>query len=127
MSTCLATDVTSAVDYLTQAYKEEAGLYLAVRDTTVRQQMALERDADLMRFADLFETKEDLLALIGQLDAEMAPAKSVIMSHPPEDTDTRRKLARLLDHVTEIIEEIRLLESHNAELLEHVPDTKTAV
>jgi hypothetical protein len=120
MSACATTDVAGALVNLTRAYQEEAGMYLAMRDITVRQYQAL-CDADLLRFGDLFDEKEDLLAIIGQIDAETEGAKGILLSGPTDETPERLKLASLLDRITQVIEEIRLLESHNAALLDSVP------
>jgi hypothetical protein len=121
MSVCLESDVTSALESLNRSYREEAGLYLAVRDVTVRQYQALQEEPDLLRFADLFEEKEDLLAIIDQVEAEAVPAKDAVLSAPPDGGPGRARLAGLLDRITQTIEEIRLIESHNAALLERLP------
>lgn len=120
MSTCMEADVAGALQNLTRAYREEAGMYLAVRDITVRQYQALQ-SADLLQFGDLFDEKEDLLAMIDQIDTEAASVKKFVLSTPPDGSATRHKLAILLDRITQVIEEIRLLESHNAAILDGIP------
>lgn len=118
--TCKEADVDVAVNALLRGYQEEAGLYTVVRNLTLSQHRTLRTNRDLMRFSDLLDEKEDLLQLIDQIEEVLAPAKSAVLGSEPSDRDHRRRLAGTLDQVTDLIEEIRILESRNAGMLEMV-------
>ena len=120
MSTCTDEKVELAVDMLLHGYREELNLYSAVRDLSLAQYGILNNGADLLRFGDLLDEKEDVLRLIGQIDSEMAGAKALVASLPPSTCPRRRQLAALLDRVTDAIEETRAIERDNVSLLDRV-------
>ena len=111
-------DVAFAMNTLLSGYREEAELYLCVRRLTWRQRDLLRTGLDLNLFRDLLEEKEDLLRMIVQIESEMKSAKSLVLSCPPSECPDRRKLERLLDRLTDTIEEIRIVEGGNACRLE---------
>ena len=113
-------NVEKAVETLLRGYEEEASLYSVVRNLTLNQRETLHSVWDLQRFADLLDEKEDLLQIIGQIDEELAPAKTVVMAQGPERCPHRNRLTRLLDKLTEMIEEIRLIEGSNASILKQM-------
>ena len=88
---------------------------------TWRQRDILRNGLDLNLFRDLLEEKEDLLRTIAQIESEMKSAKSLVLSYPPSQSSGRRELEMLLDRLTETVEEVRIVESNNACLLEAVP------
>ena len=120
MSTCTDEKVELAVDMLLHGYREELNLYSAVRDLSLAQYGILNNGADLLRFGDLLDEKEDVLRLIGQIDSEMAGAKALVAALPPSTCPRRRQLAALLDRVTDAIEETRAIERDNVSLLDRV-------
>ena len=113
-----AGNVDVAIDMLLMGYKEELNLYAAVRELTLSQKKILCNGRDLMRFQDMLDEKEDVLRLIDQIEEEMSKAKPVVTSPHPPSSCRRKKLVRVLDQVTETIEEIRALERENVELLD---------
>ena len=122
MSTCTDEKAELAVDMLLHGYREELNLYSAMRDVTLAQQKILNNGADLLRFTDLLDEKGDILQLIGQIDSEMAGAKSLVVSLPRAACPKRPQLAALLDRVTDVIQETRAIEQDNVLLLDHVTD-----
>ncbi len=114
--------VASAMDALLSGYREEAEIYLHMLQLTWRQRDILRNGLDLSLFRDLLEEKEALLRMIGQIDTEMKSAKSLVLSYPPSQSPNRRELEKLLDRLTERIEEIRRAESNNAGLLDGIPE-----
>lgn len=111
-------DLTAALDTLVHGYRAESELYLRVRKLTWRQRETLRDGWNLDRFSDLLEEKEDLLRMIGQIESVMKGAKTVVLSRKPSQCPNRWALERLLDQLTAVIEEIRIVESANATLLE---------
>ena len=106
-------EVDVAVHVLLRGYGEEANLYSAMRELSLRQLETLRDRRDLARFSDLLDEKEDILRLIGQIDSEMVGAKTFVMTLDPEACPNRDRLRRLLDRVTGIIEDLRAIESEN--------------
>lgn len=118
-----AAHVETAVDTLMRGYEEEINLYLVLRKLTLNQREMLLEGGRLERFCDLHEEKEDLLAIIGQIDDEMASAKGVVVEHRAEEHPKCVALAHLLDRLTDVIEDTRRLEGSNAMLLQVVPQS----
>ncbi len=112
----------AAMDTLLRGYEEELNLYALVWDLTARQKEMLRDPMDLLPFKDLLDEKEDLLRIIGQMEAEMTGAKTLVLSQEPERCPHRSRLITLLDRLTEIIEDIRAMERENISLLETTPD-----
>ena len=113
-----AGDVDVAMNMLVMGFKEELNLYAVVRELTLSQKKILGNGRDLMRFNDMLDEKEDVLRLIDQIDEELSKAKTVVTSQRPQSTCCRKELAHVLDQVTETIEEIRVMERENVELLD---------
>jgi len=111
-------DLTAALDTLVDGYRTESELYTRVRKLTWRQRDTLREGWDLDRFSDLLEEKEDLLRMIGQIESVMKSAKTLILSQEPSQVPNRWKLETLLDRLTALIEEIRIVENANATLLD---------
>jgi hypothetical protein len=111
----------SAMNALLKGYQEEAQLYLRMLRLTWQQRDILRSALDVHRFRDLLEEKEDLLRLIAQIEFEMKDARSFVLSQPPSGCPNRWKLEMLLDRLTEMIEEIRVVEGNNACLLQTIP------
>jgi hypothetical protein len=111
-------DLTAAMDTLVHGYRAESELYTRVRKLTWRQRDTLREGWDLDRFSDLLEEKEDLLRMIGQIETVMKSARTLVLSRKPSQCPDRWKLEMLLDQLTAMIEEIRVVESANASLLE---------
>jgi hypothetical protein len=111
-------ELTTALDTLVHGYRAESELYLRVRKLTWRQRETLRDGWNLDRFSDLLEEKEDLLRMIGQIESVMKGAKTVVLSRKPSQCPNRWALERLLDQLTAVIEEIRVVETANATLLE---------
>jgi hypothetical protein len=116
-----SSDLTAAMDTLVHGYRAESELYTRVRRLTWRQRDTLRENWDLDRFSDLLEEKEDLLRMIGQIETVMKSAKTLVLSRKPSQCPSRWKLEALLDQLTAMIEEIRIVESANASLLESAP------
>ena len=114
--------IKAAMDLLIRGYEEEVNLYSAVRDLALRQKRMLGESSDLVRFCRLLADKEDLLRIIGRIEEEMAPARSLVTSLGPERYPDRWKLTVLLDQVWDLIEDIRALERQSISLLERVPE-----
>jgi hypothetical protein len=112
--------LTDAMDALVHGYSEEMALYATVRTLTLRQRDTLHDGWDLDRFGDLLDEKEDLLQMIGQIESLMKHAKSLVLLRKPPECPSRRKLERMLDQLTAVIEEIRAIEGGNAEMIEDV-------
>lgn len=110
-----------AVDILLRGYEEEINLYSALRELSLKQRESLRADADLARLCDLLDEKEDLVALIGEIDSEMSRAKSVVLSLRPHTCPHHDRLAGLLDHVAGLIADIRAIEQENMSFLDKVP------
>jgi hypothetical protein len=115
------------MEALVHGYSEEMQLYSAVRALTLRQRETLCDGWSLDLFGDLLDEKEDLLRMIGQIESLMKNAKSLIMAKKPPEGPNRWKLARLLDRLAAIIEEIRTLEGINASILEDVLATAAPI
>jgi hypothetical protein len=113
-----ATEITAAMDALVHGYRTESELYTRVRKLTWSQRYTLREGWNLDRFRDLLDEKEDLLRMIGQIESELKGAKSLVLSRTPSQCPDRWKLETLLDRLTATIEEIRVVESANASLLE---------
>ena len=114
-------NVESAVNALVRGYQEETNLYLAMRRLTLSQKEMLANGEDLAWIWDILDAKEDLLKMIEEIEGTMAQAKAVVLSQAPETCPDRWKLTTLLDRLTEIIEELRILENGNAALLRKRP------
>jgi len=114
----LSSALADAMDALVRGYSEEIELYSTVRALTRRQSEMLRGGWSLDLFADLLDEKEDLLRMIGQIESLMKKAKSLVLAKKPPEGPNRWKLEKLLDRLTAIIEEIRLLEGDNASILE---------
>ena len=110
-------ELDAAVETLLRGYEEETSLYSVVRNLTRNQRVTLRDERDVPRFSDLHDEKEDILQLIEQIEDEMKSAKSVVMARHPDRCPRSLRLTRLLDNLTQLIEEIRILESANAALL----------
>jgi len=134
MKTCTLGEVEAAVNSLLSGYQEELNLYLVVRNLTMAQKelltpqhaavgiaAGLTQRADFMRFTDLLDEKEDILRIIGQIESEMKPSKSLVMSQEPETCPRRWTLATLLDRVADTIDEIRVMERDNVSRLQEIP------
>ena len=111
-------NVDMAMNMLMMGFKEELNLYSVVRELTLSQKKILRNGRDLMRFNDMLDEKEDVLRLIDQIDEELSKAKTVVTSQHAPATCRRKELARVLDQVTETIEDIRSMERENVELLD---------
>jgi hypothetical protein len=111
------TDITTAIDTLVQGYREEAQLYMCVCRLTWKQHDTLHEGWDLDQVQDLWDKKEDLLQMVERIESGMHTARVTVLSNRPSDRLDRSKLDMLLDHIIEIIEEIRVVESDNALLL----------
>jgi len=115
--------VATAMNALLCGYREEAQIYLHMLQLTWRQRDILRNGLDLNLFRDLLEEKEDLLRMIEQIDTEMKNAKTLVLACPPPQSSNRRDLEKLLDRLTQTIEEVRTAESNNASLLDGVPES----
>ena len=113
-----AGNVDVAIDMLLMGYKEELNLYAVVRELTLSQKRILCNGMDLMRFKDMLDEKDDVLKLIDQIEEELSKAKPVVTAQHPPSTCRRKELVRVLDQVTETIEDIRAMERENVELLD---------
>ena len=114
-------EITAALDTLVHGYRAESELYTCLRKLTWRQHDTLREGWDLERFGDLLEEKEDLLQMIGQIESVMKSAKSLVLSGKPSQCPDRWKLEKVLDQLTAMIEEIRIVEGANDSLLEAAP------
>jgi len=114
-------DVDTAVHMLMRGYEEEMRLYSLVHDLTIQQKALFARRDYDGAASSLLEQKERLLSMIGKLESEMSPAKSLVMAQQPDHCPHRWQLAALLDSLQDMIEEIRDAERENVSLLETVP------
>ena len=114
-------NITAAVNALVRGYEEETNLYLAMRRLTLSQKEMLAHGEDLSWVWDILDEKEDLLKMIEEIEGTMGEAKAVVLSQDPETCPNRWKLTPLLERLTEIIEELRVLETGNAALLRRMP------
>lgn len=117
MKTDTQTGVVAAINALVHGYREEAQLYMHVRRLTWKQHDTLHDGWGLDQLHDLGDEKEDLLQMIEQIESGMRTARAVVLLKEPSECLDRSKLDMLLDHMIEIIEEIRIVESDNASLL----------
>ncbi len=111
-------NLAAAMEALVHGYSEELELYSTVRALTWSQRHTLDEGWNLDRFCDLLDEKQDLLQMIGQIEAVMKSAKSLVLNRNLAQCPDRWKLERLLDQLTALIEEIREVEGANATLLE---------
>lgn len=111
------TGVAAATETLVRGYQEEAELYMHVRRLTWEQRDALRERWDLDQFHDLRDEKEDLLKMIEEVESGMRAAQALVLSQGPAACLNRSQLNGLLDQLVEIIEEIWIVESDNASLL----------
>ena len=114
-------DVDTAVHMLMQGYEEEMRLYSVVHDLALEQKALLVRNERNGAFSSLLKRKEHLLDIIGRLESEMSPAKSLVMAQQPGRCPHRWRLAALLDSLQDMIEEIRDAERENISFLESIP------
>jgi len=113
--------IEEALGMLLMGYKEELNLYSVVRRLTLGQRKILNNGRDMLRFNDMHDEKQDVLRLIDQIDKELSKAKKVVTSKHSPHAGPERKLAHVLDRVTETIEGIRSVERENIELLNLQP------
>jgi len=103
-----------AVRRLLDAYDEEMHLYSIMRELTLEQRAALAETGRVDRFLDLFDQKQDLLELIGQIDSSVNEARTTVLSSQPDGCPGRGRLGALLDRLRNLIEDIRAIERENA-------------
>ena len=114
-------EIKVAVDVLVRGYEEELNLYQVVRDLSLEQKALLDDPGDMTSLYELLERKEDVLGLVGLLESEMAGARTLVMAQSPAECPHRLRLAAVLASVQDMIEEIREMERHSADMLERVP------
>jgi hypothetical protein len=114
------TDVAAATDTLEHGYREETQLYMHVSRLTWKQHDALREESDLDQFHDLRDEKEDLLQMVEEIESGMRAAQAFVLSKGPSVCLGRFRLNGLLDRLMETLEEIRIVESDNASLLDAI-------
>ena len=112
--------IKAAVDMLTQGYEEEMNLYAMVRDLSLKEKNLLKQQKGTTALYHLMEKKEEVLELIGRIEAEMDGAKTLVMAQEPEKCPHLWHLAALLDSVQDMIEDIRDVERDNALMFDRV-------
>ena len=113
--------IDNAVMTLLKGYETEVDLYSEIRDLSASQREKLMSQQDLASFCELYNEKEGLLDVLGQIDTELTDAKTVVLTSDPETCPCRERLNNLLGSVTNIIEEICDIERENAAYLEKIP------
>lgn len=111
---------------LIEGYRQQVALYNRMFQITRQQTETLDNGADMRRFIDLLEEKEDIIRTIDKLENGLAPLKRTWQDTPESEKkqlgESTDRLNELLDNVIVLIEKIIRTERDNEKTLQSQRD-----